>query len=91
MAQILIVDDNQKIQRMLSRALCDYRIETAVSGKEALLKIKSNQFHAVLLDVVLPDVSDLELLKEIKKLQPFCHVIVMTGYASITLAVEAKQ
>ncbi len=89
MAQILIVDDNQKIQRMLSRALCDYRIETAVSGKEALLKISSNQFHAILLDVVLPDVNDLELLKEIKKLQPFCHVIVMTGYASITLAVEA--
>lgn len=89
MAQILIVDDNQKIRRMLSRALCDYRIETAVSGKEALLKISSNQFHAVLLDVVLPDANDLELLKEIKKLQPFCHVIVMTGYASITLAVEA--
>ncbi len=89
MARILIVEDNIKIQRLLLHALAGNKIDTAISGKEALAKINSDKFQAVLLDVVLPDSDDLEVLRKIKKLQPHCQVIVMTGHGSISLAVDA--
>lgn len=89
MARILIVEDNIKIQRLLLRALEGNQLDTAISGKEALLKISAEQFQAVLLDVVLPDSDDLEVLRKIKEAQPYCHVIVMTGHGSISLAVDA--
>ncbi len=89
MTRILIVEDNIKIQRLLLRALEGNQLDTAISGKEALERINSNNFQAVLLDVILPDSNDLELLRKIKHLQPHCQVIVMTGYGSISLAVNA--
>lgn len=89
MARILIVEDNIKIQRLLLRALEGNQLDTAISGKEALLKISAEQFQAVLLDVVLPDSDDLEVLRKIKESQPHCQVIVMTGHGSISLAVDA--
>lgn len=89
MARILIVEDNVKIQRLLLRALEGNQVDTAVSGKEALAKIKAERFQAVLLDIVLPDSDDLKILRKIKELQPQCQVIVMTGHGSISLAVDA--
>ncbi|NSW92743.1 MAG: sigma-54-dependent Fis family transcriptional regulator [Firmicutes bacterium] len=89
MARILIVEDNIKIQKLLLRSLEQYQLDTAVSGSEAVSKVSSEQFQAVLLDVVLPDSNDLEILRKIKELQPDCQVIVMTGHGSIPLAVDA--
>lgn len=89
MARILIVEDNIKIQRLLLRAMEGNQLDTAMSGKEALERINSEKFQAVLLDVILPDTNDLELLRKIKHLQPHCQVIVMTGHGSISLAVNA--
>ncbi len=89
MARILIVEDNIKIQKLLLRALAGNQTDTAISGKEALTKISSEKFQAVLLDVILPDSNDLGLLRRIKHLQPHCQVIVMTGHGSISLAVNA--
>lgn len=89
MARILIVEDNLKVQKLLLRALEGYATDTAASGREALAKVRSDKFQAVLLDVILPDASDLELLKRIKHIQPHCQVIVMTGHGSVSLAVSA--
>lgn len=89
MARLLIVEDNIKIQKLLLRALEGNVTDTATSGSEALAKISTDKFQAVLLDVILPDSSDLELLKKIKHIQPHCQVIVMTGHGSVSLAVNA--
>ena len=74
---------------MLLRALAGHQLDTAASGMEALARVNSKNYQSVLLDIFLPDSDDLELLRKIKKLQPHCQIIVMTGRSSISMAVNA--
>ena len=63
----------------------------AGSAAEALAAIRSELFDAAITDIRMPDMSGLELLREIKKQDESIEVIVMTGYPTITSAVEALK
>jgi DNA-binding NtrC family response regulator len=61
----------------------------AQTGAEALKKIKEKTFNAALVDIKLPDISGVDLLKEIKKLAPECEVIMATAYSLLEDAIRS--
>jgi DNA-binding NtrC family response regulator len=93
MKRILIVDDDPDIVRLLGVRLeqLGYAVSTAASGIQALERAASDQPDLVLLDLKLPRMSGLEVLKQIKQTTPELTVIVMTAYATVEKAVEAMR
>ena len=90
---ILLVDDESTTQDTLGMFLETegYRVATVGSGKEALTRIESEEFDLIVTDVVMPDVSGLEVLERSRVLNPAAAVIVMTGHASVEMAIEALR
>ncbi|HPR16744.1 MAG TPA: sigma-54 dependent transcriptional regulator [Candidatus Cloacimonadota bacterium] len=90
--RILIVDDEADTLDIFSRHLSkDYQVDTVQSAFLALEKIKSNNYHIALIDLVMPGEDGLELLRSIKENCPQISVIVISGKASIEMAVKAMQ
>ncbi len=92
-AHVLVVDDEKHILMVVKEALTHfgYRVTTAGSGAEALAAVRSELFDAAITDIRMPDMSGLDLLREIKRQDESIEVIVMTGYPTITSAVEALK
>ncbi len=90
---VLVVDDDAPTLRVLEEALREwgYRVRTATSGTEATGLVKSRSFDAVLVDLHLPDMDGLALLREIKRRDPAAEVVVMTGYPAVETAVQALK
>jgi len=89
----LVVDDEQEVCNFFSYLLQKkgYRVTPANSGRQALDLLKQHRFNVALVDLKLPDLNGLEILREIKKVQPACEVIIITGYSTVKSAVEAIQ
>ena len=89
--RILIVDDDHKVRATISKILKTkgYKIDEASSGKEAIEKALSNDFDIVLLDLMMPTVSGMDVLVELRKSKPKTKEIMMTGFATVNNAVEA--
>jgi DNA-binding NtrC family response regulator len=92
-ARVLVVDDERSILLLLEEALTQwgYQVTCASHVTEALAAIKTQVFDAALTDVRMPDMSGLDLLREIKKQDESIEVVIMTGYPTITSAVEALK
>ncbi len=92
-AEILVIDDevtvNNNIRKILSKK--GYAVDQAFTKDEALEKIEQHAYSLVLLDLKIPEVKDLELLKDIRDRRPETLVIIITGYASIETAVESSR
>jgi DNA-binding NtrC family response regulator len=87
---ILVVDDEfgpRESLRMILKPL--YEVYTASDGQEALRLIGDKDIDVVTLDLNMPGLSGIEVLKEIKKLRPNTEVIIVTGYGSLGNASEA--
>jgi DNA-binding response OmpR family regulator len=93
MNKILIVDDDDELRSNLSGILGDigYDTDAAPSGAGAIAKAASNDFDIVLLDLMMPDASGMDVLGELKKITPNIKVIMITAFASIDTAVEAMK
>lgn len=91
-AKILIVDDESNTRDIFSRHLMDeYEIDQASSAQQALQKLSRNEYHIAMTDLVMPGEDGLALLKTIKAQWPQVAVIVISGKASIEMAVEAMK
>ena len=79
---ILIVDDDELVRRSLERALksIGYRIHTASSGQQALQLLEKYEFAAVISDHLMPEMTGLELMREVKRRFPPCVKIIITGF-----------
>jgi DNA-binding NtrC family response regulator len=90
-ARILVVDDDEGIRKTLSAILQDegYEVETAESGKEAILKSNAGFYNLALIDVRLLDMEGTELLTRIKDTVPRMRKIIITGYPTVHNAMEA--
>jgi len=90
---ILIVDDDDVMQETLSDVLRKrgYEIFSVGSGNGALSVIKKNIIDLILLDMRLPDVDGLEVLKKIKEFDTEILVIMMTAYSDVKTAVSAMK
>lgn len=83
--KILIVDDEPSIRFGLSRALqkiCDFRgeIKTVENGKDAIKEIRLCHYDICFLDIKLPDINGIEVMKKIKEISPKTDVAIMTAH-----------
>jgi len=88
---VLCVDDEAIIRGLCASALEDYRVLTVDSAQEALKLLENEHVDIVLSDIIMPNVSGLELLKKIKEQQPDQAVILMTGYSDKNTILEALK
>ena len=93
MSHILVVDDEQGIRTVLKDVLEDegYQVSTAEDGFQALNILKTDSMDTVILDVRLPNMGGIDVLKAIKKDHPDLEVIIISGHASVNLAVQAVK
>ena len=91
--KIIVVDDELSIRESLKGWLLQdgYQVETAASGPEALTKHGEQRFDIMLIDVKMPEMDGLTLLKKIKETDPDIAIIMMTAYGAIQDAVEAMK
>ncbi len=92
-ALVLVVDDEQDIrdasERILSRV--GYQVQKASRGDEALDILNKESVNIMLLDLKMPGMDGLEVLKRIRKQNTQIQVIVITGYATVETAIEAMK
>jgi len=88
---ILIVDDDLDFLDLISTLLrCEgYDVETAKSGQEALEKSREKIYSLVLINIKLPDLEGIEVLKRIEKTDPKMRKVIVTGYQTLENAVQA--
>lgn len=92
MAKVLVVDDEAGALKLVKIMLGkDYHISTAESVEQALALFKSNEFQALVTDIKMPKVSGLELLRYMTNEYPDTPVIIMTGHADKTIAIDSMN
>ncbi|MGB4705366.1 MAG: sigma-54 dependent transcriptional regulator [Candidatus Saccharicenans sp.] len=90
-AWIHLIDDEPIIHDVLGQLLEaeGYRVEISASGEEALKKFEEHKFDLILLDLLMPGMDGLEVLRRIKRIDPEALVIIITAYASVESALAA--
>lgn len=93
MSTILVIDDEPGIRTVLTDILEDekYTVITAGDGFEGLSILKDNNIDLVILDIWLPNMGGIDVLKEIKAEYSDLEVIIISGHANIDLAVKAVK
>lgn len=90
--RILIADDEEGIRESINLILEeDYDVAFATNGEEALAKLQADAFDLVLLDIKMPKLDGLEVLKRLKASNRTTPVIMLTAYQSVELAKEAVK
>jgi DNA-binding NtrC family response regulator len=89
--KILVVDDDETIRTTMKAILQDegYNVDLAGTGKEAIQKTTEKNYNVALLDIRLPDMEGVELLKLLKDGVPRTRKIMVTGYPSMQNAISA--
>ncbi|OGA03482.1 MAG: Fis family transcriptional regulator [Betaproteobacteria bacterium RIFCSPLOWO2_02_FULL_62_17] len=93
-ARILVVDDEEIVIRSCLRILgedADYEVEAARNGLEALSKIDEGHFDVLILDIMMPKMDGLEVLRRVKETHPDIDIIMVTGLSQIETAVKSMK
>ena len=88
---ILVVDDEENLRNLLTKILREdgYAVETAADGEEGLAKYKAGRYQLVLLDLKLPKLDGMSVLRSIKEFNPDALVIIITAFSTIDTAIQA--
>ena len=91
--KMLCVDDNEELRANLKQQFLaeDFDVDTAEDGDVALEMIKTNQYDLVLLDMKMPKMNGMEVLKELRKFPKNPHVIMLTAVADVPTAMECVK
>jgi len=91
--RLLVVDDERGIVIALKGLFTKegYEVETSESGEEALEKVKAGRFHVIITDLSMKGMSGLDLLRQVRDLDPQCAVLMITAYGNQRIAVEAMK
>jgi DNA-binding NtrC family response regulator len=91
--QILVVDDEPSNRKILEQVLAriGYRVETADDGAQALKQLETRRPNLVILDYMMPGVSGIDVLRELRKREDDTPVIMITAYGTVERAVEAMH
>ena len=90
---IIVIDNESVICDACDLVLTErgHRVDYAKTGKAGLLSVERVQYDLVLLDIKLPDMDGMEILKIAKDKRPKMRVIIMTGYSTLSSAVQAAK
>ncbi len=91
LSNVLIIDDDEGTRNLFSTVLSDagYLVEAVGKGKDAVKLCKEGPFDIALIDIELPDIKGIELLKTLREIQPKMVKIIVTGHPSIENAVKS--
>jgi len=91
--RILVVDDEKNIRLMLEQALVvsGYEVNTAPDGETALEQARETHPDMILLDMKLPGIDGLEVLRQLRGIQPDVPVVMITAHGTVETAVEAMK
>ncbi|HKA53078.1 MAG TPA: response regulator [Candidatus Binatia bacterium] len=92
-ARILVVDDERNIRRTLGMVLetAGYQVESASDGEEALSKSKEHHYEIAFVDLQMPKIGGLELLRYLRAFSPDTAVVILTAHGSVARAVDAMK
>lgn len=90
---ILVIDDDRIILKTMSNILTEegFVVVTASTGEEALKKIRENVYDHIFMDLNIPDIHGIDILKEIRKIEPDATVSIITGYGTVDSAIMAMK
>ena len=90
---VLIIDDEKNIRITLGQCLegADYEVDTAVDGEHGIDKYNERTYDIVLLDMMMPGIDGMEVLRRIKAKDPLQNVIMITAHGTVETAVEAMK
>lgn len=91
--KVLVVDDEEPLRRLLKKELArkGFSVEAVSDSASALLLLKARSFDVILLDIVMPGVDGISLMKKMKADPASPSIIVLTGRATVETAVEAMK
>src|SRR3954471_6970185 len=91
--RLLVVDDDRAILTLIGTiALAEgFDVATTVNGEDAMKQLRHRPAELVLLDLRMPGITGLDVLREIRNVSPKCKVVLMTGFGTIDSAVEAVK
>lgn len=91
--KILVVDDDESIRISFKQVLAKdgHQATIVESGNLALEQVKKNQFDLAFIDLKMPGIDGIELLKQIRNLSPKTDVVIITGFGTVATAVEAMK
>jgi DNA-binding NtrC family response regulator len=91
--RVLLVDDEEQFVQTLAMRLDTrgYAVATAFNGDQALKYVKSKEADVVILDVLMPGLTGIDTLREMKKLRPLTEIIMLTGHATVETAIEGMK
>jgi DNA-binding NtrC family response regulator len=91
--RVLLVDDEEEFVSALSErlGLRGIEVDTALNGEEALATMVEKEFELVILDVMMPGLGGLEVLKQIKATHPRTEVILLTGHGATREGIEGMR
>ena len=92
-SRILIVDDEEEICEMLSDFLVEreYEVFSASTGADAFRLVKQVRPHLLLLDIRMPEMDGIEILRKIRSLDQEVCIIMITGYHDVDIAKQALK
>jgi CheY-like chemotaxis protein len=90
---ILVVDDERFVNDLVRLLLENegYQVVSAFTGKEAIEMVKCHKPKTIILDIGLPELNGIEVIKRIKKILPEINIIVTTGFRDFSLEEEANS
>jgi len=90
---VLVIDNEDAICRACHLVLTEkgHQVDYSKTGESGLRAMARDSYHLVLLDMKLPDMDGMDILRDLKKRMPGLKVIVMTGYATLSNAVQAMK
>ncbi|PIZ14335.1 MAG: hypothetical protein COY53_00480 [Elusimicrobia bacterium CG_4_10_14_0_8_um_filter_37_32] len=88
---VLVIDDNQSVIESFKVALDNYNVLATNSGEIALDKIKKEDINVVLLDILMPGMDGMDVLRKIKELDKNIDVIMVTAIKTVKTAIEAMK
>ncbi len=93
LARVLLVDDEKEFVQTLAERLKTrgLSVSTAASGPEALAKLEPLEFDVIIIDLSMPKMGGMDVLRRIKELDLDSEVIILTGYGTINAGVEAMK
>src|SRR5689334_61216 len=91
--ELLLVDDDAELRSDMANYLSrqGHSVEQCCSGEQALELLERRSFDVVILDLMMPGLTGLDVLKELQARNAECEVVVLTGEATIETAVEAMK
>ncbi|MBF0377428.1 MAG: response regulator [Desulfamplus sp.] len=91
--KILLIDDETEFLEIMSERMQNRGMDvtTVASAKDALKKVQDENYDAIIVDLMMPEMDGLETLKALKEINPEVQIIMLTGHATVEKGIEAMK